>query len=96
MLAGLLGKDRVVGVALLDRLDDQPLRGVVRIGHDIALALVVDRRDAPVGVEEDPAGLPGEVGGEGELIGPGGAHGRSDARPSSSSSVEPMPRGPLG
>ena len=52
MLPALLGEDRVAGVARTDSVDDQLLRQVVGLGHDVAGALVVDPLEALVAVHQ--------------------------------------------
>ena len=53
VLAGLLGQDRVVRVARPDRVEDQRLGQVVRLGHHVPGALVVDLLEPLVVVHED-------------------------------------------
>ena len=68
VLPGLLGQDRVGRVARPDRVEDQRLGQVVRLGDDVAGALVVDLLEPLVAVHQH---------------GPGPAA-RSSAKPSSS------------
>ena len=68
MLAGLLGQDRVVRVALSERLHDERLGEMVRLGHDVASALVVDLFEPLVMVHQDDPRLAGEIPGEVEIV----------------------------
>ena len=62
-------------VAGPDRVEDERLRLVVRLGHDVAGALVVDPLEPLVAIHQDPAGLFGEIRGERELLVEPGRHG---------------------
>ena len=72
VLPGLLGKDRVGRVARADRVEDERLGQVVRLGHDVAGALVVDLLEPLVVVHQDHAGLARDVARELELVAVGG------------------------
>jgi hypothetical protein len=67
---GFLGEDRVVREAAPDRRDHQVLGQVVRLGHDVAGALVVDPLELLVVVHQDPAGSRRGLDRERELGGP--------------------------
>ena len=68
VLAALFGQDRVTGVPLPDGIDDEGLRQVVRLGHDIACALVVDPLETLVAVDEDLPRSGREGDPEGEIV----------------------------
>ena len=53
---GLLGDDVVVGMAAADRLEDRGLAGAVHLGHEVDLALVLDRDAARVSLALDAPG----------------------------------------
>jgi hypothetical protein len=69
VLTALLGEDRVRWVVRPDRLDDQLLRHVVGLGHDVARALVVDALQSLVPIHQDLARASRERDGELELVG---------------------------
>ena len=79
MLAGLLGEDRVARVARPDRVEDERLGQVVRLGHHVAGALVVDLLEPLVAVHQDLAGANGQAQRERELVRVGG-RGRGGGR----------------
>src|SRR4029079_11360471 len=69
VLTALLGEDRVGGGGRPDRLDHQLLRHVVRLGHDVTRALVVDALQSLVPIHQDLARASRERDGELELLG---------------------------
>ena len=56
MLPGLLGEDRVARIGRPDGVEDERLGQVVRLGHDVPGALVVDLLEPLVAVHQDLAG----------------------------------------
>ena len=94
MLPALLGQDRVAWVARTDGVDDQLLRQVVGLGHDVAGALVMDPLEALVAVHQHLAGAGRErqperqvVRAAGDAIGCGRCHGVRHVTASSRASV---------
>ena len=79
MLAGLLGEERVARVARPDRVEDERLGQVVRLGHDVPGALVVDLLEPLVAIHQDLAGPDGEREREGQLVGERRGRGRRAA-----------------
>ncbi len=69
MRPGLLGKDRIRRIARPDRVEDQRLGQVIRLGHDVPGTLVVDLLEPLVAVHQDGPGLLGEVQGERKFVG---------------------------
>ena len=67
MLPGLLGKDRVVRVARPDGVQDERLGQVVRLGHHVPGALVVDPLEPFVAVHQHRPRAPRDLEREGEL-----------------------------
>ena len=75
MLPGLLGKQRIGRVARPDRVEDQRLAQVIRLGHDVPGALVVDPLETLVVVHQHDPGSARQLEREGQLVGPGGVRG---------------------
>ena len=68
MLPGLLGKDRVAREAGPDRVEDQRLGQVIRLGHHVPRALVVDPFEPLVAIHQDGPGPLGDIEREGQLV----------------------------
>ena len=68
--AALLAEQRITREASPDGFEDQRLREVIDLGHDVLGRLQVDSFELLVALELEGTGTSGDLDGEGQLLGP--------------------------